>query len=925
MAAKIEVVGQMWINSVELKNIKSYRDCEVPFRYGVNGISGENGAGKTTILESIGFALFDHLPYSKKDFLRRGEKAGDVRVHVIAPDELEYVIVRSVKGDYMVESQVGRLAVGKVDVQDWIVENLFGGAIASGDLSSIFENAVGVPQGTFTSSFLAPPGARKKVFDSILRVDEYRTAFDNLNEVSKIVKTEIEDMEKTFHELKGRTANYTGLKERFEHGKIAVSKIKEEIAGLERELAQLQLKKDDLGKKKELIDSTRKEIEKLERDVEELEKHLVTEKKQLEEAIAAEKILEETKELKEEYLKSQKKLGELEGEKKKRDRLNEQRLKQEGKIKQMELELEKKKTLSEELENHKKDLCKIEPRVKEQKELEREIKSVEEQMREIDSLQSDIRDLKEKTRLFETLSEDLLRLEREREEIEPLVKGAEELERQKQMLTVKKSGMQERIKSIRKNKKETGETNQCPIMEGVKCAVVTSFSDYFEEKLNVSQEELDCLKNELAGIEDELKGLNNPEKRMNKNSSEISRITGQLSLLSDVKGGLQERNAKMREHDSIFSQKYSSYLTDVPIGALLPVKIGQTREMMEKRVNGLNDPERQASKIDTLMGAAKQELTRIKTEEGDLERENSVLFDLKLGLSEFSDLDSREAEIRQTVRDCEPHYLKYLRNEKNAGKVALHRSRCDGVNSKISEKLKENDCLRRDLTEQMSAFDDGVYELVKTKHEAGKIKLGGKKAEYAAISGNLDGLKKDLEIVESLIMEKDKLRRECESKNGFLSYIEFIRTTLKDSAQTIAGKLIKNIGEEANRIYCEIINDYTQELRWTHDYAITITEHGEEKGFNQLSGGEQMSSSLAVRFALLKILSGCDVVFLDEPTQNMDEIRREKLSEQILNISGFKQIFVISHDDTFNEKYENVIKVEKIGGESRVIAGDVIS
>ncbi|MCD6207443.1 MAG: SMC family ATPase [Methanosarcinales archaeon] len=995
----------MWINSVELRNIKSYSDEEIPFRHGVNGISGENGAGKTTILESIGFALFDHLPYSKKHFLRKGAKSGEVRINVVASDGVEYVIVRSVKGDYRIESQVGRLATGKVDVQDWIADNLFDSAITAGDLSSIFENAVGVPQGTFTSSFVATPTVRKKVFDSILRVDEYRTAFDNLSDVAKIVKNEIDDLEKRHHELKGSTANYDELKARFGHEMDRVSKIREEIDELTKRLEQLGLKKDDLGKKKESIDSTRIEIEKLERDVKELEKHLVTAKKQLEEAIAAEKILEETKELKEEYLKSQNKLEGLDGEKKKRDRLNEQRLKQEGKIKQMELELEKKKTLSEELENHRKKLYEIEPLVKEQKELEIAIKSVEEQMREINSLQSDIRDLKEKTVLFETLSEDLLRLEREREEIEPLVKVAEELERQKQMITVKKSGMQERIKSIRKNKKETGETNQCPILEGVKCAAVTSFSDYFEEKLNDSQEDLNGLKNELAEIEDELKGLNDPEKRMNKNSSEISRITGQLSLLSDVKDGLQERDAKMQEHDSIFSQKYSSYLTDVPLCAPLPVKIRKTRELMGKRVNGLNDPEkrmnknsseisritgqlsllsdvkdglqerdakmqehdsifsqkyssyltdvplcaplpvkirktrelmgkrvnglndpdRQASKIETLMGAAKQELSRIKTEEGDLERENSVLFDLKLRLSEFSDLGSREAEIRQTMRDCEPHYLKYLRNEKNAGKVALHRSRCDGVNSEISEKLKENDRLRRTLTEQMSTFDDGVYELVKTKHEDGKIELGSKKAEYGVISGNLDGLKNDLGIVESLIMEKDKLRGECESKNEFLSYIEFIRSTLKDSAQLIAGKLIRSIWEEANRIYCEIINDYTQELRWTHDYAIIVSENGEEKEFNQLSGGEQMGASLAVRFALLKILSGCDVVFLDEPTQNMDETRREKLSEQILNITGFKQIFVISHDDTFNEKYENVIRVEKIDGESRVVGGDVVS
>ena len=918
----------MWINSVELKNIKSYKHVIIPFERGINGISGENGAGKTTILESVGFALFNYSPAKqnvKRYFLRKGAKSGEVRVNAVASDGLEYVIVKPISGEYRVLSQIGQLAVGTDDVLNWITENLFDGKIRPQELAPIFQNTVGVPQGTFTSAFRLTAAPRKKEFDRILKVDEYRTAFDNLSDVAKIVKNEIDDLDKRHHELKGSTANYGELKARFGREMNRVSKIQGEIDELVKHLAQLGLKKDNLGKKKESIDSIRIEIEKLERDIKDLEKHLVTAKKQLEEAIAAENVLEETKELKEEYLKSQNKLEGLEGEKKKRDSLNEQRLKQEGKIKQMESELEKKKTLSEELENHRKNLCEIEPLVKEQKEIEREIKSVEDNMREIESLQSDIRDLKEKTVLFETLSNDLRRLEDARKEIEPLVKGAEEIGRQKQMIAVKKSGIQERIKSIRKNKKETGATNQCPILEGVKCAAVTSFSDYFEEKLNVSQEELNRLKNELAVIENELKGLNNPEKRMNENSSEIARITGQLSLLSDVKAGLQERDAKMKEHDLSFSQKYSSYLTDVPLGAPLSVKIGKTMAIMEERVHRLNDPDRQASKIDALMSAAKQELSRIKTEEGDLERENSVLFDLKLGLSEFSDLDSREAEIRQTMSDCEPHYLKYLRNEKNAGKVTLHRGRCDGVNSEISEKLKENDRLHKALTEQMSTFDDGVYELVKTKHEAGKIELGSKKAKHGEISGNLEGLTKDLEIVKSLIMEKDKLRRECESKNEFLSYIEFIRSTLRDSAQLIAGKLIKNIGEEANRTYCEIINDYTQELRWTHDYAIIVTEHGEEKEFNQLSGGEQMGASLAVRFALLKILSGCDAVFLDEPTQNMDETRRERLSEQILNISGFKQIFVISHDDTFNEKYENVIRVEKIDGESRVVGGGVVS
>ena len=914
----------MWINSVELRNIKSYRDCEVPFRYGVNGISGENGAGKTTILESIGFALFDHLPYSQKDFLRRGEKAGEVRVHVVAPDELEYVIARSVKGDYRVESQVGGLAVGKVDVQDWIVENLFGGAITSADLSSIFENAVGVPQGTFTSSFLAPPGARKKVFDSILRVDEYRTAFDNLNEVSKIVKTEIVDLEKSYHETKGSTANYTGLKERFEHGKIAVSKIKEEISGLERELAQLQLKKDDLGKKKELIDSTRKEIEKLERDATELGKHLATAKKDIDEAEGAKKILDETKDAKERYLESQDGLKELDEDKKKRDRLDKQRLEQESKIKRMKEELDRKNNLSKEVEDHRKKLKEIEPAVKEQKKIEEELNEIEGSIRDVKQIESEIGDLKRSMKEFGTLSKRLEELEREQKGIEPDVRIQEELESRKQITTGKKSAINSEIKSILKKKKETGETNQCPILEGVKCATVTSFYDYFEDKLSEKKKGLDSMEGELKLIETELKELNDPVKRMGQNKSKISEIKGELKGKPDVQDKLQQRKIRMAELHKIFSERYSSYVISIP-DAELAEKMEKTEEIMKTRLKELNDPDRQASKVSTLADAKIKEIDKIKIDETGIKLEESELFEIKLGLSEFSDIDPMEKEIRKILEGCEPHYRKYLQNEKNAGKVDIYRGKCDKLNREISKKASEKENRARSLDGYGSTFDEREFEQVQKGHEEKNIKFSSKKTEYDMTLKNLGELEKELNDMESLIRQKERLKEECESKNGFLNYIEFIRTTLKDSAQIVAGKLIKNIGEEANRIYCEIINDYTQELRWTHDYAITITEHGEEKGFSQLSGGEQMSSSLAVRFALLKILSGCDVVFLDEPTQNMDEIRRERLSEQILNISGFKQIFVISHDDTFNEKYENVIRVEKIGGESRVIAGDMIS
>ena len=93
---------------------------------------------------------------------------------------------------------------------------------------------------------------------------------------------------------------------------------------------------------------------------------------------------------------------------------------------------------------------------------------------------------------------------------------------------------------------------------------------------------------------------------------------------------------------------------------------------------------------------------------------------------------------------------------------------------------------------------------------------------------------------------------------------------------------------------------------------------GREIDFRQMSGGEQMVSALAVRLALLKFLSSLPIIFFDEPTQNMDVERRRNFAQQISKIKDFRQIFVISHDDTFEEMVENAIRVRKENGVSVV-------
>jgi len=73
-----------------------------------------------------------------------------------------------------------------------------------------------------------------------------------------------------------------------------------------------------------------------------------------------------------------------------------------------------------------------------------------------------------------------------------------------------------------------------------------------------------------------------------------------------------------------------------------------------------------------------------------------------------------------------------------------------------------------------------------------------------------------------------------------------------------------------------------------------------------------MTAALAVRLALLKQQSRVKMGFFDEPTANLDSERRTSLAETIPHVTGgFNQIFIISHDDTFDSMTDNIIQLKK--------------
>jgi exonuclease SbcC len=46
------------------------------------------------------------------------------------------------------------------------------------------------------------------------------------------------------------------------------------------------------------------------------------------------------------------------------------------------------------------------------------------------------------------------------------------------------------------------------------------------------------------------------------------------------------------------------------------------------------------------------------------------------------------------------------------------------------------------------------------------------------------------------------------------------------------------------------------------------------------------------------------------------------LAEQIRRVRGFDQLIVISHDDTFEQGLDSIIRLKKVDGETRLISDD---
>jgi len=163
-----------------LKNIKAHESTTINLEPGLNIIVGPNGCGKSSIIEALGLAIFDTLPYKQRNFIRRGQEKG--KIEVIFDD---FKVTREVPGAWT----IGDLTY-KEDVVSWICRKF-----RAKDLSIVARLHL-IQQFQLHTPFLKTPAQRRAYFEDILGISDYEEIWKAIGENMKVNENHKDELEK---------------------------------------------------------------------------------------------------------------------------------------------------------------------------------------------------------------------------------------------------------------------------------------------------------------------------------------------------------------------------------------------------------------------------------------------------------------------------------------------------------------------------------------------------------------------------------------------------------------------------------------------------------------------------------------------------------------------------------------------------------
>ncbi len=1024
----------MLITRIELENIKSYRRIAIDFRRGTTAISGSNGAGKTTVVEAIGYALFGYLPYSQDQFVREGEKYGKVVVHLIGSDERPYTVERRCGSGarWLIYDEEAHLRLEqRADVLDRL-HDLFG-IDRERPLDSLFRDALGVPQGTFTAIFLESASKRKQTFDALLQIEDYKTAADKLLDTQKYYKEQILQQKTRIDQLCFMTSKLEEWREKLKEGRLIDEQQKAHNLAKSLQLKHYEEHEVILSEQLATLTKLKQHFDANQMVYANARNLLLEREQQLQTACKAHQSVVENQQNYEVYLQAQKILMRLRGDEQQRNALLQQHAEQKNALTKIETRVNNWQERLAEVAIARQKIVELAPLVEQQAELEKKrneamqqverykeivhqgqrlnkqlkkcmqeqevcqrriaeiepLKPIADLLQERNeilvnlriqeqkrsSLQQQLQEkcnlLHEKQQLREQDAEKLRKAERNVEAIEEHRQEAEEmpiLQGQYEQLSTQLHRLEGNIEGYVKSRAQSA-GGQCPLLKetclNIKQRGIASLESYFDGLLSTEHTEAERLRQQQATLIEHINQIKKYADALNKidqyierrdtlteqlqrHAIEITRLEHDIANLTQDLEALEQVEQRMSEAEAAYNESKSADTKVRDLSGLykqrqqlqeqsqqLEADLQELRQQaaqfkgseaqlaqMETELAALNDPRSQSKAQQSIVGKEEyyQQQLQIEYQKQEEIQRKIQAFDEQL--IAYASLDEEIAQQDIVIKQCENSYRIYLQNEQEAQRLPER-----------EEAYRQQLTTTEQAEQQLQAVEQAYHEAkaVFNEEELKTVRatITNLREELAALAQAMLHNQKDMSELETKIAEAEEhlidleaAKNEHQELEELHAMTEQFRKLIKEAAPHVLKAMLADISAEANRIFGEIMGDRSAYLSWRNDYEIVLRRQGVDRSFAQLSGGEQMSAALAVRLALLKKLSTLNIAIFDEPTQNMDELRRMNLADQIRRVRGFDQLIVISHDDTFEQGLDSLVRLNKVNGETCLVVDE---
>ena len=240
----------MILESIELKNIRSYDEQKIEFPRGITLFEGDIGSGKSTILMAIEFAFFGTGSQKGDSMLSKKAKNGSVKLRFEVDGE-KYEVYRELKRTTKAVNQHPThcyLKIGEVEnpfspseLKQEVLKILkFNEPASPNAQSKIYRYAVFTPQEEM-KQILYDSDKRQETIRRAFGVEDYKNARQNAVKVSRVIeiKSKIyQDRSKNIVDLKNTLNTYTVSKKLNEESKIENNEKKEKIEGVIDEIKE---------------------------------------------------------------------------------------------------------------------------------------------------------------------------------------------------------------------------------------------------------------------------------------------------------------------------------------------------------------------------------------------------------------------------------------------------------------------------------------------------------------------------------------------------------------------------------------------------------------------------------------------------------------------------------------------------------------